>query len=187
MTNEEQSALVIALIDKLRKEGSWCGETHVQKTCYVMQELLGVPSDFDFILYKHGPFSFGLQDEIGQLRVDELLTVVPTDFPYGSSLKATEDGGALIEEHKKLLSEHMNEIDFVARKLGSKRVNELERVATALFVTKELGTNEVRARAERIRHHKPHISIEKAIEAVEEIDRLQLESKELKTTVAGKC
>jgi hypothetical protein len=58
MQRIEQSGLIAVLADSLRKRGSWAGETHIQKAGYLLQELLGVPLNMKFILYKHGPFSF---------------------------------------------------------------------------------------------------------------------------------
>lgn len=74
MNRMKRSALLTKLVQRLRDEGSWGGETHVQKVTYFLQELMEVPLDFDFILYKHGPYSFDLHDEIAALRGDGLLT-----------------------------------------------------------------------------------------------------------------
>jgi hypothetical protein len=60
MTISADYALVGAIIKELADAGSWCGETHIQKTAYVAKELLGVPIAASFILYKHGPYSFDL-------------------------------------------------------------------------------------------------------------------------------
>ena len=56
--------VITRLIETLRERGSWCGETHVQKAAFFLQELMEVPTRFHFILYKHGPFSFDLRDEL---------------------------------------------------------------------------------------------------------------------------
>jgi len=52
-------------------------------------------------------------------------------------------------------------------------VSELERLATALYVTQEInpkGSSEFRA--QRITELKPHISMEEALTAVKEIDEI---------------
>ena len=85
MERLKRSALVIALIEQLRNKGSWCGETHIQKTIYFLQELLRVPLGFEFILYKHGPYSFDLSDELTAMRADELVEL-KLQQPYGPSV-----------------------------------------------------------------------------------------------------
>ncbi len=55
MSGPNQTAIVLYTMQSLKGEGSWCGETHVQKTLFLCQKLMGVPSNFKFILYKHGP------------------------------------------------------------------------------------------------------------------------------------
>lgn len=178
MKKEERTAILIALSERLKKEGSWCGETHLQKTMYVMKELLGVPIGLDFVLYKHGPFSFDLQDELSELRGDELLTVVPTSYQYGSSLKPTERGLRYSAEFHELVRKFDSEIQFVSKHLGRCRVAELEKIATALYVTVELGAEKAASeRAARITQYKPHIKDEEALAAVQELDQLSQELK----------
>jgi len=76
MNRLAQEAVLVGLARRLHDRGSWGGETHLQKATYLMHELLGVPFDFRFILYKHGPFSFELRDELGSMRADRLLDVL---------------------------------------------------------------------------------------------------------------
>ncbi|MCL6557372.1 MAG: hypothetical protein K6U74_00970, partial [Firmicutes bacterium] len=60
----KRKALLLSLVKAMESQGSWCGETHIQKCSYFLQAMLGVPLGFEFILYKHGPFSFDLRDEL---------------------------------------------------------------------------------------------------------------------------
>ena len=90
-----RAAVLLSLIEKLRDGDSWCGETHVQKGTYFLQDLLGVPLEFDFILYKHGPFSFDLSDEISWMRANDLLRLQPQQRPYGPKLIPGENAELL--------------------------------------------------------------------------------------------
>ena len=58
MDRLRRAAILTQLVGNLRREGSWCGETHVQKATFFLQELMEVPLGFNFVLNKHGPFSF---------------------------------------------------------------------------------------------------------------------------------
>ena len=70
MNNQQQRVVVIKLLDALKKNGSWCGETHIQKAVFFLKAIKKVPVDFNFILYKHGPFSFDLRDHLPLMRLD---------------------------------------------------------------------------------------------------------------------
>lgn len=180
MNNLQRSALIITLIEGLEARGSWCGETHIQKAAYFAQELLKVPLGFNFILYKHGPFSFELSAQLTSMRADGLLRMVPK-IPYGPSILPNED--RLKRLFPKTLAQYKNQIDFVVGKLGTQRVAELERLATALYVTLEDQVAEdARVRAERINELKPHVLVEDALEAVKIVDEIICGAKMVKAS-----
>jgi uncharacterized protein YwgA len=166
-----RTAVLIDLADQLRKQGSWCGETHIQKATYFLQELLNVPTGFDFMLYKHGPFSFDLRDVLMSLRADGFLRLVP-QYQYGPSYAPTDQGVEFRDRYPKTLQKYQKKIAFVARHLGNKNVSELERIATALFVTLQSGHESVRDRANAIIELKPHIDFDSAKAAVIEVDEI---------------
>jgi hypothetical protein len=173
MDRTDKRALVLALVDALRTAGSWCGETHIQKTCYVLQTSLNLPTDFEFVLYKHGPFSFGLQEYIGELRGDDLLAAVPTDFPYGTSLAVTPQGKQIEALRKDLVAKYSKQLTLISERLGRKGVKDLEKIATAIFVTKELGADAtLQDRAKLITEYKKHLSMTEAEQAINEADSL---------------
>lgn len=173
MNRLQKAAVLAKLVEKMRDSGSWCGETHVQKAAYFLQALLEVPTDYLFILYKHGPFSFDLRDEITDLRAYELFQLKPQRPPYGPRLSPTPNMKNVQERFPKTLEKLEKQIDFVAKELDGKGVAELERLATALYVTRLLSTDDVRKRAKEIRSLKPHVTKDLALEAVREFDRLR--------------
>jgi hypothetical protein len=176
MTQLAQEAVIAGLARRLRDQGSWSGETHLQKATYLLAELLQVPFDFDFILYKHGPFSFELRDELGSMRVDRLLEREPQVQPYGPRLLVTDEGQRLEERFPRTLRRYGEALDWVATVLGRRGVSELERLATALWVTRREPGASVAQRATSLMNIKPHVDREAAVQAVEEIDRLALEA-----------
>ena len=171
MNRLQQDAVLLVLADELRKNGSWCGETHLQKATYCMQELLKVPTGFSFILYKHGPFSFDLRDELTAMRADGLLEL-RAQSPYGPSLVPTERSIQLRERFSKTVGRYEKQITFVAENLGGENVAGLEKLATALYVTLEGNLESVNARARRIHDLKPHVSIDEASKAVQTVDAI---------------
>ncbi|PKK82575.1 MAG: hypothetical protein CVT49_12890 [candidate division Zixibacteria bacterium HGW-Zixibacteria-1] len=170
MLTNKSSAIVLKLIKELKRFGSWCGETHVQKTMYFLQEGIGVNTDFDFILYKHGPFSFNLSDLLVSLQSNDVVKLIPQQYPYGPSFALTEDGESLLEEYSDKLGDDGSKIEQIALKLGNKKVVELERLGTALYVSKKMDSdNSIDLKADEIVRLKPHISRPSAILALNEV------------------
>ena len=46
MNRLQRAAILLTLLDALRQRGSWCGETHLQKSVYFLEEMCGVPLGF---------------------------------------------------------------------------------------------------------------------------------------------
>jgi hypothetical protein len=174
MTDIEQfdnASLIVALTEKLREYQSWAGETHLQKATYVLKRVLGVPIEFKFILYKHGPFSFDLRDEIGWMRSSRLLEWEVRSNFYGPSLRPGQLSPTLKRQFPVMPSRYSGQIDFVAHRFGGKNVAELERLTTAIYVTLDEQTP-CQERARYINELKPHVSIPEADAALVEADAL---------------
>lgn len=170
MGRMKNAALITRLVERLREQGSWCGETHIQKTTYFLQKLMNVPLGFDFILYKHGPFSFELRDELTALRADELLTLEP-DTRYSPRIAPTDKCKYIQSRFPRTLNKYDHSISFVARKLGAKGVVQLERLGTALYVELQEDVSPDQ-RIRKITALKPHISEHDARQAVSDVDRI---------------
>ena len=172
MERDQQTALILDLIDNLLSKGSWCGETHIQKAAFFLQKLLGVPTDYEFILYRHGPFSFDLRDEITDFRALGLLKLQPMPMPYGPTLRETENATELIRRFPVTVGRFRDRIELVAECLGNKRVAELERLATALYVTLDAKSAPTEDRAAKIGEIKPRVPYDLALAAVREVDSI---------------
>lgn len=171
MTEARRAALIAELVRKLRANDSWTGETHVQKTCYFLQELLGVPLGLRFTLYKYGPFSFELRDLLTQMRGLAQLQLEPQPYPYGPRLAATLGSEQLRTRFPKTLHRYNDALEFVAREIGPVGVGSLERLATALMVNKERPGADVDERARVLHSYKPHVPMDQARDAVARVDK----------------
>ncbi len=179
MERMQKVAILAELVDRLRIHGSWGGETHVQKAAYFLQDVLGVPLGVEYILYKHGPYSFDLTEQLTGMRADYLLENEYVTEGYGPRLVPTKESAELRKNYPKTLGSYLGQIDFVATRFGSKGVADLEKLATALWVTREKRDDASReARAARLHELKPHIRLLDALEAVDAFDAFVLHSKE---------
>src|SRR5438128_1589416 len=111
MNRLQCDGVIIALIDALAHHGSWCGETHIQKSAYFLSRLEHGSICFSFILYKHGPFSFELRDELTALRARSFLQLEAT-FPYGSRFRPTSAGDILKTISAQFVTKRQTAIDF---------------------------------------------------------------------------
>jgi hypothetical protein len=177
MTRSQKAAVLAELVERLRAQDSWAGETHLQKAVFFLQTMLGSPMGYDFILYKHGPFSFDLRDELTGLRADGILELEAQVPPYGPRFATTGIGRGIAERHPKTLEGQAARLDFVANLFHGKGVKELERLATALYSSLENGWNaSVEDRARFLNEIKPHVSLDEAREAVSALDALHAEA-----------
>lgn len=139
---------------------------------FLLKSLFNIPIDYDFVLYKHGPHSFKLSDDLVAFRGDMLLELEPV---RGGSpkFKSTEDGQKLKDSFPNTTKRYCEYISFVAKKLGDKGIDELEKISTAIYVINEkpdLKTDN--ERAEFINRKKRHISITQAKEALKEAHQI---------------
>lgn len=172
MNSQQQKAVILELLNTLKKNGSWCAETHIQKATFCLNAITDVPINFNFILYKHGPFSFDLRDELSLMCSDEMIDITINPYPYGPSLNITPKGEKYLKRFPKTLQKNEEKIDFIGEAFGSKGVAELERLATALYITRNKDIKSVHERATLINTIKPYISIKQASDAVKNVDDL---------------
>jgi len=179
MRDLKQSAIVLSLIEHLRQRGSWCGETHIQKATYFLQKLMGLPLNFDFILYKYGPYSFELSDELIAMRANSLIRLF-VNPPYGPTLAPGDGSEQVKNQFPRTLRQFDGQISFIANKLGQKQVSELEAISTALYVRLNEGKGlSGDQEAKLLCDLKPHIKIDSALAAVNELNGLIYESKRI--------
>jgi len=170
MEKFQRMAVLLKLMERLDENGNWSGETHIQKSVYFVQEGVGVPLDFDFLFYHHGPFSFDLRDTLGEMRGTFMVDVVSRP-PYGPSLKVSDSGRGHEARFPRSINKYDAQIAAVTGWLGKRDVYEMERLSTALYVQKE---NPAAAREEhlgRMIELKPHVLYESAVAAYDEVDQ----------------
>ena len=176
MDNSEKSALILCLIDSLAEKDVWSSETRIQRLVYFLQNLLEVPMDYNFILYKYSPYSFYLRDKLTSLRANMLLTL-EADRYSGPRFVTTDLGKQYKEIFHKSTKPYMKRIDSAIDTLGNESILELEQLATALFFTR-LAENQEKSillenRAKEMKKWKPIISMDYAQEVVEKLDTIR--------------
>lgn len=168
----DQWAVLCALVQKLTENGSWTGQTHIQKATYLLKELAGVPLQFKFRLCHHGPYSFDLNGEIDFLRERKVLKATAQE-PYGLRFQVAENVATGTE------MKYQRQLEFIGRAVGRKNVVELEALSTALLVTKECPNSSLVDRQTRLQEIKPHLKNEMVAKAFSELTRLREQAQAL--------
>ena len=151
-------ALTLRLAASLYENGSWCGETHIQKNMYILDNIYGEAEDLKFTLYKHGPYSFILHDLINDLY--GLNFIIPESTPpYGPRIKVSESGFLFLNKYR-LPVEKINSITSL---FANKSVQKLEKESTALMIEKQYPKANITERAHELHRVKPHISLDDAL------------------------
>jgi len=170
MTVTLDYALIGLIVQQLKARGSWCGETHIQKTAYAAKEVLKVPLSTSFVLYKHGPYSFDLNGILTSMRADRLLSLVPKG-QYGPSFSIEPAMSDVFRRFDAQIGPLKSKIQHVATAFAAKNVSDLEEIATAIYITKKMPQASAEVRASELNRVKPHINVQSALTAVAEADR----------------
>ena len=172
MTSVREIHLIGKVIETLDELHSWCGETHIQKTAYVAKVVRHVPYDSKFILYKHGPYSFDMNAVLNHMRIQNILSVTPQGS-YGSSYRLNPGiWSALTRASGSRFDGHDSDIRFVCTQFARKKVVDLERIATAIYVRLHFATLDSNRWIDKLRELKPHINPSDAKLAFLEADNL---------------
>lgn len=168
---DDRVSIVLELTNRLKSRGSWCGETHIQKTVFILRNFGVEDLDYEFILYKHGPYSFDLHSELAIIRNANLISLVVLQDRYGPSFEVTEIwGNRFLEKHRERIRKNKKQIDFVVEWVGDRDVKSLERISTALMIARDNPTQPVDSRAQLLNKLKPHITIAEAESATKQVD-----------------
>lgn len=177
MNAETRRALIVDISARLADKGSWCGATHLQKAIFLLSALTPVKPDLFYLLYHHGPYSFDLTDELDYMTAYQLLESKESP-PYGPRLLPTRHGQVLVRQAGAELAAAQAAMQFVVDLVGDKRVAELERIATALFIWQDRhDTMSVDEQAKYMHHLKPHIPVSVAVQAIQEARALEAEAR----------
>ena len=168
LSQNMRRATILRLVEAMHGAGSWAGETHMQKCVFSMQALLGVRTNYAFVLYKHGPYSFDLRNELSAMMASLELDVEPHP-PYGPSFIRGPRRMQDVELPQRIESA----IAFVGKNLSILDTRQLERLSTALLLQVNYPSWSSEQLAIKINQIKPHIPVPEARAAVDRAAELR--------------
>jgi len=143
---------------------------HIQKLIYIAQELEVIPPAYDFVLYQRGPYSFGLDSDIRELRSFGAVDIRPAP-PYGPTYEVTALGEK-IGSSAPIDAQAANRLRDLSKRLGIKQAKDLELLATTLFAMEE-GKTAKEDIITRVSELKPQFKREPIEQAVSEVNNLK--------------
>jgi hypothetical protein len=161
-------ALILGMVENLRNEGSRTGKTHIIKGLMLAAAAKAEDVPFEFFLYKHGPYSTDIEENLEQMQSYGALTIAPAFDGYGVILKPGEMA-RYAKLRAPLSEEEEKAIGRVCQLIRSKNVGQLERLATAAWIRTRLGIQESDAVALKLTELKPHVSLSDALDADREV------------------
>src|SRR5437879_3671463 len=78
------------MIEALRAQGNRTGKTHIIKGLFLAQAAGLLDDSFSFFLYKHGPYSTDIEENIEQMKSYGAVEVEPAFDGYGVLLSPGE-------------------------------------------------------------------------------------------------
>ena len=165
-------ALLAYLIERMNATKSWCGETQVQKSVFFLQALFDPPLDYDYVIYKHGPYSFDLHDELTAMRASTLVGLEPNP-PYGPRFKPGPLAQSVASRFPRTRNRYEEQVNFIAQRIAARDVADLERIATAFFLRRRNADMDDDQLANWIMELKPHISREAALGGIKESRQIE--------------
>jgi uncharacterized protein YwgA len=160
-------ALILAMIEALRSQGSRTGKTPIIKGLF-LAKAAGLDVPFELFLYKHGPYSTDIEDNLDQLKSYGAIEVEPAFDGYGVKFSPGENA-SFVKKQVSLSADEQAMIDKVCQFIRSKNVSQLERLATAAWIRTEEGITDPDDVARRLNELKPHISLSDARNADREV------------------
>ena len=161
-------AVILAIIEDLKRRGSRAGKTHVLKTLFLASAAGLLKPPMDFFLYKHGPYTDDVEKQLEQMKSYGALTAEPASDGYGVILQPGEMAGSP-KQRAPLTREEQEAIGRVCAFVGARNVYELERLATAAWIRTRENVQDPDVVARRLNELKPHISLADARHADREV------------------
>ncbi len=161
-------AIILGVIENLHKNGSWTGRTHVQKTLSLLNDRGSMQIPFEFVIYRHGPYSFDVESELAQMRSYGALEVEPNSQGYGVVLSPGPQAD-LARKIKPLSEEDQKAIEDACCFVGAWGVAKLEQIATTSWIRKKENVSDREGVAKRLHQLKPHIPVEEGKHADAEV------------------
>lgn len=164
--NFDKHRYILEAIENLRMAHSWTGRTHVQKTLYLVKETVIRNLPFEYVLYRHGPYSFDVDRELEEMLSYEAISLM-SKGEYGPTL-FPGSGAVIVTRESNMQEDQLQGIDEIASFVGDRDVIKLEALATAMWIRCREAIGDNSGVLQRLSELKPHLEDAVASKGVED-------------------
>jgi uncharacterized protein YwgA len=163
-----KQAIILEMIHCLCAQGSRTGKTHIIKGLFLAHAARLCKVPFSFFLYKHGPYSTDIEANLEEMQAYGAIKMEPAHDGYGV-LFIPDEMADYLKKKVPISQATRKGLEKVSSFMKSKNVADLERVATAAWIRTCEGEKDNDAVSARLHELKPHISLNDAYKADEEV------------------
>ena len=156
-TPQFRFAIMAAVIHQMSQARRDIGKIQLQKLLYFLQNGLGVPLDYRFVMHHYGPYSVQIEDNLSIVRAVGAAQVSVDPEGYGYHITPGETD---ITAWTELVRPHAESISRVVETLGGHDAARLELLATIHFVRSLRRTTTVEDVLAEVRSLKPKFSVD---------------------------
>jgi hypothetical protein len=170
----ERQAILLAFLDSLRSDGSWCGDAYLTCAVYLLQELLEVPLGYEYFVDMREVSSGGCLDDLGCMVTERFLSTEIREGHMSAGLTPGVQAHHLRRRWRAQMERFADEIQLLAPRIQAMKRGELATLTIALFISRRRCPPDAsqEQRAQRITAIKPHLEYSEALEAVRTVDAL---------------
>ena len=139
MADVQQSWNQYALVAELaeRMQGRPFGRTALQKLTYLLQELHGVETGYEFPLHTYGPYSSDLSADLDTLAAMQGVLVTPDTRHGGYQISLGARADSVRNPGSEFVRAHAGAIGRIVEEFGGMSAKELELRATLVFAERD--------------------------------------------------
>ena len=151
------------------------GKTAVMKVLFILQEVKGIQTGYDFSIYTYGPYSSEVMEEIDQLVSSDLISCMmyPSHTYIGYKLTLQEKGKAMMPCLSDIESNAMTDVIQFEK---DKSAKDLELYSTIIYVDRLFKKNSwefaIEDLAQKVHEIKPHFTIRRIQEAYQQFSSI---------------
>lgn len=172
MGKKKDFVLLVKICELMKEKDYNLSKISLQQLVYILQQLYGVESSYEFKLYTYGPYSTELTVDLDELVSRNILFQEYCRGPvyYGSRLLPGENYRQVYSgDYRTYLEQHEEKIKQVIQLFGRYSARKLELRAALIYLYLKYGVEREKLQ-EEVRFIKPYFREEEIQEALLELE-----------------
>lgn len=135
-------ALISDMAKRLNKTSSLIGKTVLQDMMYILKDIFKVPCQYRYSLYSYGPYSDDLTNDLDYVDFLKGVTVSWENSKGEYHISPGVKCDHIRQKAQNFLDDYETETSKAVDEFGNKTANELEMIATIVYIDRYSKNNE---------------------------------------------